>query len=50
MIWLNTQDLVFEVLKISNTLGRYEKVQRNFHDFPLFSLFFPAKKGKYLSS
>jgi hypothetical protein len=28
MIWLNTQDLVFEVLKISNTLGKHEKVQR----------------------
>jgi hypothetical protein len=28
MIWLNTQDLVFEVLKILNTVGKHEKVQR----------------------
>jgi hypothetical protein len=41
MIWLNTQDLVFGVLKISNTLGIYEKVQGNFHNFPEFSRKFP---------
>jgi hypothetical protein len=41
MIWLNTQDLVFGVLKISNTLGIYEKAQGNFHNFPEFSRKFP---------
>jgi hypothetical protein len=33
MIWLNTQDLVFGVLKISNTLGIYEKAQGIYRKF-----------------